>query len=87
MLMGGFRVLVRVLAMFVGRLGVFLRLFVFANIMMMSRLMVMMRGGVVMGGGLMMVLARRMLRLCHDFSLDWIPQTDPGCDLAMDGMC
>ena len=58
--------LVSLLAMFVSRFGVLLRLFVLAKVMMMGGLMMMMGGGVVMSGGLMMMLTGRMLRgLCH----------------------
>jgi hypothetical protein len=53
------------LAMFVGRVGVILRLFVLAKIMMMGGLMMMMGCGVMMSGGLMMMLTGRMLGLCH----------------------
>ncbi len=65
MLVGGRRVLLSLLAMFVSRVGVILRLFVLAKIMMMGGLMMMMGGGVVMSGGLMMMLTGRMFRLCH----------------------
>jgi hypothetical protein len=65
MFVGGRGILVGLLAMFVRRHGVLLRLVVLAEIMMVSGLVMMMGGGVVMGGGLMMMLARRMLRLCH----------------------
>ena len=51
--------------MFVGRVGVILRLFVLARIMMMGGLMMMMGCGVMMSGGLMMMLTGRMLGLCH----------------------
>jgi hypothetical protein len=51
--------------MFVGRVGVILRLFVLAKIMMMGGLMMMMGCGVMMSGGLMMMLTGRMLGLCH----------------------
>ena len=56
MLVGGLRVLVRHLAVFVSRFGVLLRLFMFVDVMMMRGLMVMMRRGVVMSGGLKMML-------------------------------
>ena len=66
MFVGGRGVLVSLLAVFVSRFGVLLRLLVLAKIMMMGGLMMMMGGGVVMSGGLMMMLAGRMLRgLCH----------------------
>ena len=39
MFVSGFCVLVRLLAMFVSRFGVFLRLFVLINLVMMGRLM------------------------------------------------
>ena len=58
-------VLMSLLAMFVGRVGVILRLFVLAKIMMMGGLMMMMGCGVMMSGGLMMMLTGRMLGLCH----------------------
>jgi hypothetical protein len=58
-------VLMSLLAMFVGRVGVILRLFVLAKIMMMGGLMMMMGCGVMMSGGLMMMLTSRMLGLCH----------------------
>jgi hypothetical protein len=58
-------VLMSLLAMFVGRVGVILRLFVLAKIMMMGGLMMMMGRGVMMSGGLMMMLTGRMLGLCH----------------------
>ncbi len=62
---GGRGLLVGLLAMFVRRYGVLLRLLVLAEIVMMSGLVMMMGGGVVMSSGLMMMVARRMLRLCH----------------------
>ena|SRR5271165_4895250 len=65
MFVGGCGMLVGLLAMFVRRHGVLLRLLVLAEIVMMSGLVMMMGGGVMMSGGLMMMLARRMLRLCH----------------------
>ena len=65
MFVGGRGMLVCLLAMFVSRVGVLLRLFVLTKIMMVGGLM-MMRGSVVMSGGLMMMLTCRMLRgLCH----------------------
>ncbi len=67
MFVSGFCVLVRLLAMFVSRFGVFLRLFVFIDLVMMGCLMMMMmRRSVVMSGGLMMMLTGRMLRVCHN---------------------
>jgi hypothetical protein len=60
--------------MFVGRVGVILRLFVLAKIMMMGGLMMMMGCGVMMSGGLMMMLTGRMLGLCHGA----IPPNVPG---------
>jgi hypothetical protein len=66
MFVGGVRVFVPRFAMFVGRLGVLLRLFVLAEIVMMGGLMMVMGRGMVMSGGLMMMLNGRMLRrLCH----------------------
>ena len=57
--------LVSLLAMFVSRFGVLLRLFVLAEVMMMGGLMMMMGGSVVMTGRLMVILTGRMLRgLC-----------------------
>jgi hypothetical protein len=52
-------VLVSLLAMFVSRFGVLLRLFVPAKVMMMGGLKMMMCGRVVMSGGLMMMLTGR----------------------------
>ncbi len=65
MFVSGRGVLVSVLAVFVSRFGVLLRLLVLTEVMMMGGLMMMMGGGVVMSGGLMMMLAGRMFRLCH----------------------
>jgi hypothetical protein len=66
MFVGGRGVLVSLLAMFVSRFGVLLRVFVLADVMVMGGLMMRMRGSVVMSGGLMMMLTGRMLRgLCH----------------------
>jgi len=60
------RVLVRLLAMLVSRIGVLLGLFVLAQIVMVGGLMMVMGGRVVVSGGLMMVLAGWMLwGLCH----------------------
>ncbi len=56
MLVGGFCVLVRQLAVFVSRFGMLLRLFMFFDLVMMRGLMVMMRRSVVMSGSLKMVL-------------------------------
>ena len=61
MFVSGRGVRVGLLAMFVSRFGVLLRLLVLANFMMMGGLMMMMGGGVVMSGRLQMMLARRML--------------------------
>ena len=59
-------VLVRGVAMFVGRRGMGLSFVVLALRMVMSRLMVMVSGGMVGGGGIVMMLAGRMLcRLSH----------------------
>jgi hypothetical protein len=59
-------VFVALIAMFVSRVCVLLRLFVLAKIVMVCGLMMMMRGCVMIRGGLMMVITRRMLRgLCH----------------------
>ena len=66
MFASGRGVLVSLLAMFVSRVSVLLRLFVLAEIMVMGGLMMMMRGGVVISSSLMMMLSGRMLRgLCH----------------------
>jgi hypothetical protein len=64
MFASGRGVLVSLLAMFVSRFSVILRLFVLAKIMMKGSLM-MMRGRMVMSGSLMMMLTGRMLRFCH----------------------
>jgi hypothetical protein len=64
MFASGRGVLVSLLAMFVSRFSVLLRLFVLAKIMMKGSLM-MMRGRMVMSGSLMMMLTGRMLRFCH----------------------
>ena len=53
---GGRRMLVGELAMFVSRSGVFLCLFVFAELVVMGRLKVMMRGGMVVSGGIEVML-------------------------------
>src|SRR5271165_1253533 len=66
MLVRSRRVLVRMLAMLVSRIGVLLGLLVLAQIVMVGGLMMVMGGGVVMSGGLMMMLTGRMLwGLCH----------------------
>jgi len=66
MFVGGRRVLVCLLAMFVSRFGVLFPLFMLAKIMMVGSLMMMVGGRVVMSGCLMMMLAGRMLwRFCH----------------------
>ena len=57
MFVGGRGVLVSLLAMFVSRFGVLLRVFVLAEVMVMGGLMMMMRGSVVMSGGLMSAAA------------------------------
>ena len=57
--------LVRLLTMLMSSLGVLLRLFVLADFMVMGRLMMMMGGSVMMGGRLEMMLAGRVLGLCH----------------------
>ncbi len=63
---GGRRMLVGKLAMFVSRSRVFLCLFVFAELVVMGRLKVMMRGGMVVSGGFEVMLTRRMFWcLCH----------------------
>ncbi len=86
--MGGRGALVRLLAMFVSRFGVLLRLFVLAEIMMMGGLMVMMGGCVVMSGCLMMMLTGRMLRgLCHCVFLPTSPlKADAGCSLDIENI-
>lgn len=64
--LGGRRMLVGKLAMFVSRSRVFLCLFVFAELVMMGRLKVMMRGGMVVCGGFEVMLTRWMFWcLCH----------------------
>jgi hypothetical protein len=69
MFASGRGVLVSLLAMFVSRFGMPLRVFVLAEVMMMGGLMMMMGGSVVISRGLMMMLTGRMLRgLCHDAS-------------------
>jgi hypothetical protein len=69
MFASGRGVLVSLLAMFVSRFGMPLRVFVLAEVMMMSGLMMMMGGSVVISRGLMMMLTGRMLRgLCHGAS-------------------
>ena len=73
MFVGGRRVLVCLLAMFVSRFSIS-RLFVLAKIMMMGGLMMMVRGRVVMSGCLMMMLTGRMLwGLCHGVFLPTSP--------------
>jgi hypothetical protein len=63
------RVLVRRVAVFMGRRGVGLGFVVLALRMVMSRLMMMMGGGLVSGCGILMMLAGRMLRrLGHGMS-------------------
>jgi hypothetical protein len=57
--------LVSLLAMFVSRFSVILRLFLLAKIMMKGSLMMMMRRRMVMSGSLMMMLTGGMLRFCH----------------------
>ena len=70
MFASGRGVLVALLAMFVSRVGVLLRLFVFSKIVMVCGLMMMMRGCVMIRSGLMMVITRRVLRgLCHGIFL------------------
>jgi hypothetical protein len=69
MFASGRGVLVSLLAMFVSRFGMPLRVFVLAEVMMMGGLMMMMGGSVVISRGLMMMLTGRMLRgLCHGAS-------------------
>jgi hypothetical protein len=57
---GGRRMLVGKLVMFVSRSRVFLCLFVFAELVVMGRLNVMMRGGMVVSGGFEVMLTRWM---------------------------
>jgi hypothetical protein len=79
---GGRRVLVSLLAMFVSCVGVLFRLFVFAQIMMMGSLVMMMRRCVVLSGSLVVVLTGRMLRgrgLCHGA----IPPNQPSQKYAL----
>jgi hypothetical protein len=65
--------LVGKLAVFLGRLGVILRVLVFAELMVMGRFMMVMRSGVVVSGGGVVMLARRMLgRFGHIF----LPEAD-----------
>ena len=80
--------LVSLLAMFVGRFRVPLRLFVFAEVMMMGGLMMMMCGSVMISGGLMMMLTCRMLRgLCHGaFLPTGLGKMDAGGSLAINYM-
>jgi hypothetical protein len=81
----GRAVLVSMLAMFVRRFGVLLRLLVLAEVMMMGGLMMMMCGRMVMSGGLMMMFTARMLRgLCHGAVPPnrWL-ETDAGCSSSM----
>jgi hypothetical protein len=88
MFASGRGVLVSLLAMFVSRFGVLLRVFVLADVMVMGGLMMMMRGSVVMSGSLMMMLTGQMLRgLCHSAippNRSW--KTDAGCTLAIDSI-
>ena len=80
MFVGGCRVLVCLLAVFVSRFGVLFRLFVLAKIMMMGGLMMMVGGRVVMSSCLMMMLTGRMLwGLCHGVSSQ--PILEDGCRL------
>lgn len=88
MFASGRGVLVSLLAMFVGRFRVPLRLFVFAEVMMMGGLMMMMCGSVMISGGLMMMLTCRMLRgLCHGaFLPTGLGKMDAGGSLAINYM-
>jgi len=61
-LVGGRRVLVGEIAMFLGGHGVHFRLVMVAMLMMVRGLMVMMGGGMMVSRGSLMMLARRMLR-------------------------
>jgi hypothetical protein len=61
MFVGGGRMLMTLLAVFMSGDGVFFGLFVLTKIVMMRCLSMMVGGSVVMRGGLMMMLARRML--------------------------
>ena len=65
MFASGCGMLVSLLAMFVSRFRVILRLFLLAKIMMKGSLMMMMRRSMVMSGSLMMMLTGGMLRFCH----------------------
>ena len=65
MFASGCGMLVSLLAMFVSRFRVILRLFLLAKIMMKGSLMMMMRRRMVMSGSLMMMLTGGMLRFCH----------------------
>ena len=88
MFASGRGVLVSLIAMFVSRFGMLLRVFVLAEVMMMGGLMMMMRGGVVMSGGLMMMLTCRMLRgLSHGIFLpNQSLKMDAGCSLSIDSI-
>ena len=88
MFASGRGVLVSLLAMFVSRFRVPLRLFVFAEVMMMGGLMMMMCGSVMISGGLMMMLTCRMLRgLCHGaFLPTGLGKMDAGGSLAINYM-
>jgi hypothetical protein len=88
MFASGRGVLVSLLAMFVSRFGMSLRVFVLAEVMMMGGLMVMMGGSVVISRGLMMMLTGRMLRgLCHGaFLPTGLGKIDAGCSLAIDSI-
>jgi hypothetical protein len=80
---------VSLLAMFVSRFRVLLRLFVLAEIMMMGGLMMMMCGSMMISGGLMMMLTGRMFRgLCHGAFLPTGlgKKIYAGCGLAIDNI-
>jgi hypothetical protein len=65
MLLGGFGVLMAMLAMFVSRRSVGFRLVMLAHVVMMCRLKVVMGGCVMMSGSSVMVLAGRVLLFRH----------------------
>ena len=79
--------LVSLLAMFVSRFSVILRLFLLAKIMMKGSLMMMMRRRMVMSGSLMMMLTGGMLRFCHGaFLLTVLVRRMSGYGLAIDSI-
>jgi hypothetical protein len=79
MFASGRGVLVSLLAMFVSRVSVLLRLFVLAEIMVMGGLMMMMRGGVVIRSSLMMMWPDALGTLPWRYSSQ--PVVENGCRL------